>query len=249
MTRLIRSNLYQMIHTKAFWIMIIGFAGLIIGTPYINEVSSANTFLLGQASSSEVVCAMIPMFVAFLVGRGYHHRTCMYEVMSGNSPSRILFSKLLGIALPLAILFELLTIIGFGISCTMGYTDLGSLLVRESLFFVVFLRATTMGVLITTCMKSLGSIGIAYVRVLAESFIIMIYEATSGGDFHASAGTDMVTSSGSRILNCLCITAQPGIIASQPLDSTLFLQIFLGFFAELLIWLGLSYIIYKKKDY
>ena len=94
MIRLIRSNLYQMLHIKPFWISIIAFAAVIIGAPFLQEIRSGNDYILAQADSA-AIAVIIPIFTAYLAGHGYHQRTCMYEVMSGNSTGRILFSKLI----------------------------------------------------------------------------------------------------------------------------------------------------------
>ena len=89
---------------------------------------------LDEAGLSSIGAMLIALMASYITGRGYHHRTCMYEVMAGNRPLRIILSKLLSVALPIVLIVYLAHLIGLGIACTMS---IGLPLIKQANIFSV----------------------------------------------------------------------------------------------------------------
>jgi hypothetical protein len=128
-------------------------------------------------SMLSVGAMLISLMAAYIAGRGYHHRTCMYEVMAGNSSMRIILSKLLSIALPIALIVYAAHLVGLGIACTMSTQGIFEVMKQEPLFLLSLLRYTLFGVLLTMCVKSMLGPVLVYVRLMLETIGLIIASA------------------------------------------------------------------------
>lgn len=252
MGKLIKAELYRTKRVNGFWVFvlfIVLYAAVFPFTPAYNA-DSAKTFFTASMSMTAIGAMLIALMSSYIVGRGYHHRTSMYEVMSGNSPLRIILSKLLSVALPVALIVYLAHLAGLGIACTMSTDSIEDVLQREPLFFLTLLRYTSFGVLITICVKSLLGTGLTYVRLLLESIGMIIASAITGTDLMEDTfSADLVVSNTtSKILNTSFLSQQ-GVLLASPMSSSVVWQSIIGFTLELLLWGGIAYLIYAKKDY
>lgn len=252
MGKLIKAELYRTKRVNGFWVFvlfIVLYMAVFPFTPAYN-VDSAKSFFAASMSMTAIGAMLIALMSSYIVGRGYHHRTSMYEVMSGNSPLRIILSKLLSVALPVALIVYLAHLAGLGIACTMSTDSIGDVLQREPLFFLTMLRYTSFGVLITICVKSLLGTGLTYVRLLLESIGMIIASAITGTDLMEDTfSADLVVSNTtSKILNTSFLSQQ-GVLLTSPMSSSVVWQSIVGFTLELLLWGGIAYLIYAKKDY
>lgn len=174
----------------------------------------------------------------------------MYEVMAGNHPLRIILSKLFSIAFPISLLIYAAHWAGLGIACTMSTDGIEDVLAREPLFLLTLLRYTSFGVLLTMCVKSLLGTGLTYVRLLIESIGLMIISAISGTDLtEGTFNADLVVANTtSKIVNTAFLTQQ-GVLLTSPMSSSVVLQSVIGFVIELLLWGGIAWFLYSRKDY
>ena len=155
MGKLVKAELFRMKRVNSFWIFSLLLWLIALAIPFINHADSViSYFNMGMVSGGAVMFLMIAIMAAFFTGRGYYHRTSMYEVMAGISPIRIIVSKILSIALPVALIIYLPHLIGLGVACCMNSEGLGDVLKREPLFLLVCLRVSIFGVLLTVIVKS-----------------------------------------------------------------------------------------------
>ena len=249
MGKLVKAEIFRMKRINSFWIFSLLLWLTALAIPFINHADSAITYFNGSlVSDGAVMFMMIALSAAFFTGRGYYHRTSMYEVMAGNSPIRIILSKILSIALPITLIIFIPHLIGLGVACGMNSDGIGDILKREPLFFLVCLRVSTFGVLLTMIVKSMGGTALVYVRLLIETFGLMIASSITGNDLMEGGADLVVSSSAGTILNNVCLSQQ-GLQLTAPLTGSVVLQIVLGFVGEVLLWGVISYIIYSKKDY
>lgn len=252
MGKLIKAELYRTSKVNGFWVLSFFIVLFMATVPYISseKADSAETFFAGSLSNISVGSMLIALMASYIVGRGYHHRTCMYEVMAGNSPLRIILSKLLSIALPIALLVFVAHLIGLGIACTMSTKGIEDVLEREPLFFLVLLRYTTFGVLLTMCVKSLLGTGLTYFRLVLESIAMIVASAATGTDLMEDAlNADLVVGNTTSTILNTAFLSQQGVLLSSPMSSSVVLQVVVGFVLELLLWGGITYLVYSKRDY
>ena len=250
MGKLIKAELYRTKRITGFWICVFFVFVAMIGLPFVNqyEVNSAETFYLNTMSAIAVLGMLISLMSAYITGRGYYHRTCMYEVMAGNSSLRIILSKCISIALPVTLVVYIPHLIGLAIACGINSEGISDILEREPFLLLTILRMSCFGVLITMCVRSMLGPVLVYVRIVLESIGLIIASAITGNDL-MEGGADLVTSSSAgTILNTACLSQQ-GTLLSGPVDSSVVLQVLIGFVIEVLLWGVISYIIYEKKDY
>ena len=251
MGKLIKAELYRNRKVNGFWIFTVCMALMMIAVPFTtgDKVDSASAFFRQSMSGITVSLMLASLMAAYITGRGYYHRTSMYEVMAGNSPLRIILSKIISIAFPTALIVFLSHLIGVAIAATMNSDGLGDILVKEPLFFLALFRATIFGVLLTMIVKSMVGTALVYVRSIVETIGIMIASAITGKDLMFDDGTDLaVAGDGGVILNTLCLSQQ-GTVLMQPIGGTMIAEVVLGFVGEVLLWGIISYIIYSRKDY
>ena len=251
MGKLIKAELYRNRKVNGFWIFTICMALMMIAVPFTTgeKVDSAVSFFQLSMSGITVFMMMASLMASYITGRGYYHRTSMYEVMAGNSPLRIILSKIFSIAVPTALIVFLSHMIGVAIAATMNSEGLGDILVKEPLFFLTLLRATIFGVLLTMIVKSMVGTALVYVRSIVETIGLMIASAITGKELMYDEGTDLaVIGNGGEILNTICISQQ-GTVLMQPIGGTMIAEVLLGFLGEVLLWGIISYIIYSRKDY
>ena len=252
MGKLIKAELYRTKRVNGFWVFTLFIVLYIAAVPFTAayKVDSAETFFTATMSMTAIGAMLIALMSSYIVGRGYHHRTSMYEVMAGNSPLRIILSKLLSVALPVALIVYLAHLAGLGIACTMSTAGIGDVLQREPLFFLTLLRYTSFGVLITICVKSLLGTLLTYVRILLESIGMMIASAFTGMDLMEDTfGADLVVSNANSTILNICFLSKQGVLLTTPISSSVVWQSIGGFVLELLLWGSIAYIIYSKKDY
>jgi len=252
MGKLIKAELYRTKRVTGFWIFalfIVLYMSVIPFTPTHN-VDSAETFFIASMSMISIGSMLIALMASYITGRGYHHRTCMYEVMAGNRPLRIILSKLLSVALPIVLIVYLAHLIGLGIACTMSTRGIGDVLAREPLFFLTLLRYTSFGVLITVCVKSMLGTGLTYIRLLLETIGMMIASAITGTDLMEDTfSADLVVSNTTNtVLNMTCLSQQ-GVLLTSPMGADVVWKSIGGFALELLLWGGIAYFIYSRRDY
>ena len=252
MGKLIKAELYRTKKVNGFWVFALFIFLFMAAVPFVasEKADSAETFFAGSMSMLAIDAMLIALMASYIVGRGYHHRTCMYEVMAGNSPMRIILSKLLSIALPIALIVYVAHLIGLGIACTMSSEGLSDVLVREPLFFLTLLRYTFFGVLLTMCVKSLLGTGLTYVRLLVESIAMIVISATTGMNLDENTfNADLVVSNTTSTVVNTAFLSQQGVLLTTPMSSSVVWQSVGGFVLELLLWGGIAYFIYAKKDY
>ena len=250
MGKLIKAELFRTKRINGFWVCVFFTFLYMIAVPYVTEmeVNSAEKFFTSAMSGMAVMGMLVSMMAAYITGRGYYHRTCMYEVMAGNSSLRIIVSKCLSISLPVTMVVYIPHLIGLSIACVMGGEGITDVLAKEPLFLLTLFRMSCFGTLITMCTRSMLGPVLVYVRVMLESIAMIIASATMGRDL-MEGGADLVTmDSAGKILNTACLSQQ-GVLLSGSMESSMVLQIIIGFVIELLLWGVISYIIYEKKDY
>ena len=95
MGKLIKAEFYRNRKVNGFWIFTVCMVLLMIVLPFTTgeKVDSAVAFFERSMSGITVSMMMASLMAAYITGRGYYHRTSMYEVMAGNSPVRIIFSS------------------------------------------------------------------------------------------------------------------------------------------------------------
>ena len=100
------------------------------------------------------------------------------------------------------------------------------------------------------CVKSLLGTGLTYVRLLIESIGLMIISSISGTDLTEGAfNADLVVANTtSKIVNTAFLTQQ-GVLLTSPMSSSVVLQSVIGFVIELLLWGGIAWFLYSRKDY
>ena len=252
MTKLIRAELYRTKRVNSFWIFTLFIVLYMSLIPFIDpyRTDSAESFFSASTSLLAIGSMLISLMASYIAGRGYHHRTCMYEVMAGNHPLRIILSKLFSIAFPISLLIYAAHWAGLGIACTMSTDGIEDVLAREPLFLLTLLRYTSFGVLLTMCVKSLLGTGLTYVRLLIESIGLMIISAISGTDLtEGTFNADLVVANTtSKIVNTAFLTQQ-GVLLTSPMSSSVVLQSVIGFVIELLLWGGIAWFLYSRKDY
>ncbi len=205
-------------------------------------MASMSTLLIGAI--------LMALMASYITGRGYHHRTCMYEVMTGNRPLRIILSKLLSVALPIALIAYLAHLVGLSIACTMNANGLEDVLKREPLLFLTLLRYTSFGVLLTMCVKSLLGTGLTYIRLVLETIGIMIASAITGTDLMEDTyRADLVVSNTTNTVLNVAFLSQQGVLLTSPMGADMVWKCLGGFALELLLWIGIAYFIYSRKDY
>jgi ABC-type transport system involved in multi-copper enzyme maturation permease subunit len=223
MGKLIKAELYRTKKVNGFWVFAFFIILYMAAVPFVTseKADSAETFFAGSLSNIAVGSLLIALMASYIVGRGYHHRTCMYEVMAGNSPMRIILSKLFSIALPIALIVYVAHLIGLGIACTMSTQGIGDVLAREPLFFLVLLRYTSFGVLLTMCVKSLLGTGLTYIRLLLESIGMIVASAITGTDLmEDSFGADVVVSNTTNTILNTAFLSQQGVLLARPMSSS-----------------------------
>ena len=252
MGKLIKAELYRTKKVNGFWVFALFIFLFMAAVPFVasEKADSAETFFAGSLSNIAIGSMLIALMASYIVGRGYHHRTCMYEVMAGNSPMRIILSKLLSIALPIALIVFVAHLIGLGIACTMSTKGIGDVLEREPLFFLVLLRYTIFGVLLTMCVKSLVGTGLTYFRLVLESIGMIVASAITGTDLMEDAlNADLVVGNTTSTILNTAFLSQQGVLLSSPMSSSVVWQVVTGFVLELLLWGGIACFIYSRKDY
>ncbi len=250
MGKLIRAELFRTKRINGFWVCVFFTFLYMIAVPYVTEmeVNSAEKFFTSAMSGMAVMGMLVSMMAAYITGRGYYHRTCMYELMAGNSSLRIIVSKCLSIALPVTLVVFIPHLIGLGVACMMGSEGISDIPAKELLFLLTIFRMSCFGTLITMCTRSMLGPVLVYVRLMLESIGLIIASAATGNDL-MEGGADLVTmNSTGTILNTACLSQQ-GVLLSGSMESSMVLQIIIGFVIELLLWGVISYIIYEKKDY
>ena len=121
MGKLVKAEIFRMKRINSFWIFSLFLWLTALAIPFINHADSAITYFNGSlVSDGAVMFMMIALSAAFFTGRGYYHRTSMYEVMAGNSPIRIILSKILSIALPITLIIFIPHLIGLGTAVFSG---------------------------------------------------------------------------------------------------------------------------------
>jgi len=251
MGKLIKAEFYRNKRINGFWIFTICMMLMMIAVPFTtgDKVDSADAFFRQSMSGITVFMMMASLMASYITGRGYYHRTSMYEVMAGNSPVRIIFSKIVSIAFPTALIVFLSHMIGVAIAAAMNSDGLGDIMAREPLFFLSIFRATIFGVLLTMIVKSMVGTALVYVRSIVETIGLMIASAVTGKELMFDEGTDLVVGGdSSAIINTICLSQQ-GTVLMQPMGGTMITEVVLGFLGEVLLWGVISYIIYSKKDY
>ena len=249
MGKLIRADLFRARKINGFWIFTFFISLYMMVLPFVTvKADSAMTFFQGTLEGMAVAAMLIAMMPAYIMGRGYYHRTCMYEVMAGNSPFRIIFSKLISIALLISLIVCVSHLVGLGIASAMNSEGIVDVLAKEPMFLLTVLRFSVFGVLITMCVKSLLGPVLVYVRIMVESIAMIIASAATGTDLMEGGADLVVSNTTNKILNMTCFSQQ-GVLLSGEMNSSMVLQCVIGFAIEVLIWLVISYIIYKKKDY
>lgn len=251
MGKLIKAELYRTKKVNGFWVFTFFIALYMTAAPFVSapNVESAETFFVSSMSMLSVGAMLISLMAAYIAGRGYHHRTCMYEVMAGNGSMRIILSKLLSIALPIALIVYAAHLVGLGIACTMSTQGISEVLKQEPLFLLSLLRYTLFGVLLTMCVKSMLGPVLVYVRLLLETIGLLIASAVTSQDlmdetFNAASSDSFL----STILNVTCLSKQ-GVILTSPMSPDVVWQSLGGFAIELLLWGGIAYLVYSRKDY
>ncbi len=250
MGKLIKAELFRTKRITGFWVCVFFITLTMIVVPFVNETSanSAASFSRGTFGIFAILGMLVSLMAAYITGRGYHHRTCMYEVMAGNSSFRIILSKCLSIAVPIALVVYVPHLIGLGIACGISSEGIEDVLLREPLLFLTILRMTCFGTLLTLCVRNMAGPVLVYVRMLLESIGMIVASAITGQDL-MEGGADLVTANTTNtVMNTVCLSQQ-GVLLAQPVDSSLVLKVVIGFVVEVLLWFVISYMIYEKKDY
>jgi len=248
MTRLVKSDLYKFKRLNIFWIGVIFIVLLFAVVPFTNHADSSESFFLQKMDTTSAAIMMLPMFSCFLVGRGYHQRTAMYEVMAGNSHVRIMISKLLSVALTVTLIAFLSGLGGLAVATGMDSTGIREVLQKEALFFLVLLRAVSASVLLTLCVRHIGSIGLIYMRGILEMIIMLIASAVTENDYLMDSA-DMVTITIEKSPFLDLLLMQQPMLLLRPLTGYEVREIILGLVIETLIWIILYFMIVKKRDY
>ena len=250
MGKLMKAELFRTKRITGFWVCVFFITLMMSVVPFINDTKahSAQSFSMGTFEIFAILGMMVALMAAYITGRGFHHRTCMYEVMAGNSSLRIILSKCFSIALPISLVVYLPHLVGLAVACGINSEGISEVLSREPLFFLTILRMTCFGTLLTLCVRSMAGPVLVYVRLVLESLGMIVVSAITGQDL-MEGGADLVTANTTNtIMNTVCLSQQ-GVLLAQPVDSSLVLKVVIGFAVEVLLWFVISYMIYEKKDY
>lgn len=251
MGKLIRAEFYRTKKLNGFWICVLISFLMMILVPFVNNSNAehtASTFFLNTMSEVTILGMMISLMAAYITGRGYHHRTCMYEVMAGNSPSRIIVSKCLSIALPFALVVYVPHLIGLGIACGINSGGISDVLPREPFFLLTLIRLTCFGTLITMCVRSMLGPGLVYVRLLLESIAMIVISAVTGTDIMDGGADLLVGNTTSSIVN-IAFLGEQGVVLAEPFGEKLVMQSVTGCVVEIALWTAVAMLVYRKKDY
>ncbi len=245
---MIKAELYRIPKLNLFWIFILLIGFFTIATPFINRAGSVEEHFYLSMDGFETMVIMMPMVAAYLTARGYHHRTSMHEVLSGNSPLRIILSKIIAIALPLTLINTVFLFTGAIIAHFTTSTGFGDIPVRILLSSLIIFRAMIFGVLLTMCIKNMAGIALVYARSIVEMIIVLIITAIKGQDMFVSDGSLLLTGRGFRPEAVFLLMQAPSNLIGE-INGMMILHILAGILFEALLWGGLSYMIYKKCDY
>ena len=243
MNKLIRGEIYRTKRINIIWVILIMIGGLAMASPFLNEAKTAREFFTNYVSSGSVFIIFLPMLTAFIAGRAYMQRTAMYEIMAGYSPEKILVSKCIAIALPVTFIFWAFGFAGMGIAAGMDSTGFSDAIPKMFLVFLIFLRASLFGVMVTACIRSMGSIAVVYGRGMIEMIILIIYSSVSA---EGSMEEDFIASD--NILINHLLSEQPSIL-SKPVSTSGVLQSVLGLVIEVCFWAVIYWFVNKKCDY
>ena len=132
MGKLIRAELFRTRKINGFWVFTFFISLYMMVLPFVTvKADSAMTFFQGTLEGMAVAAMLIAMMPAYIMGRGYYHRTCMYEVMAGNSPFRIIFSKLISIALLISLIVFVSHLVGLGIASAMNSEGIVDVIAKD----------------------------------------------------------------------------------------------------------------------
>ncbi len=260
MNRLIRAELYRFRHTgHYFWYVIFGMV-IAAAIPFLSCIDLLDKdlgVLLGRSidgveiggemaadASILLLLMVLPPIVAVFSGQLYNRgKIGYYEIMAGNSPSRIILSKVLTDGLIYSVLTSIAVLtfyiyIGFanglgGIECAAG---------RVILEIVLISQTCIVSVMIMMAARKPGAAGVlAYIRfILFDSMVIPFLMWLAG-----KMGLPKVA----MFFGYRAMMNKMGLVLHGTIDTTIVFQTVFGFIGEFVLWYVIIYSGMKKKKY
>ena len=242
MNRLIKSELKKDLQLTYYWGFILGIVLMQILLCFSDDMNSIN-FVQSQLGEFFIILPM--MMTAFIAGRGFSQRTNMYDIMMGNRPLKIIVSKLLSIGFITACIISFISLSFFFVISLVNSTGFNDAFIKEMMFILLIYKAAFAGVLLALCFRSLASIAIVYLRVMLESIILVVYGSIKG---NLSDIMDSLRGT-PRIFDLLFYSNQISMISEGSPSADSLINILSGFAIMLLVWGGITYLLYKHKDF
>ena len=247
MNRLIRAEWYRFSHSNHFmiWLAVVSLIFVLMMSTAVTDVSSVN---LGDVISGfGDVCTFMMMLVATysaaVVGIGYMRKTAYYEVMAGNRISHILFSKMIAIAIPVAICSFIGTIIiPMMVYMQNGLGEATQVVERFLLFFVIVLHICICSVWMVTAMRHIAATVAVYLRFAVLELILMLI-------LNFIAEGMVSVPEWMKGLSHYMVQIQMYDIFKEELTIELVVAVFISLLLESTFWYIVSYFGMKKKLY
>ena len=233
MNKLIKAEGFRLREQIAFLLICSVICGLI---PVITSINAWDADLGTQVGGSGItimsIMMLFPPIFASITGNLYDHgKLGFYEIMAGNKPFAIVFSKLATDG----VLFLVLTVIA---ACAYyvyaGFRNgLGSFdhpLIRLFLVILVLAHIAFCSVLISLCIRQVRSGAVAcfmrfwIVDILFFPFLMWLF------------GTVLDLKQLALHFSYMSLTNQLMILVSEPVDTMIALHVLLGFAIEFALW-------------
>lgn len=247
MNRLVRAEVYRVLHSNHFVIWLIAVC-LIFVVMMCSTSDSIFSMNLGDVINDFGDCCsfmmlLISVFVAVVVGLGYMRKVAYYEVMAGNKISHILLSKMIADAIPIAVCgFVGAIIIPIVLSIKNGIGTATHVLERFSLLFVVLLHICVCSVWMVTAIRHIAASVIVYLRFSMIEIVLMLILTLLADEM--SVVPDWMKS-----VQHYMVMIQLNDIFQAELTAKLVFAIFVSFLVEATFWYIVSYVGMKKKLY
>ncbi len=247
MNRLVRAELYRVLHSNRFviWLVIVCLIFVMMMGVAMEDLFSLN---LGEAMESFVnviafMQMLVALFPAVVIGIGYMRKTAYYEVMAGNQVSHILFSKMIADAIPVAICIFIATlIIPIILSVENGIGDVTKLVERAALYMVMLLHICVCSVWMMTAIRHISGAILVYIRFAAFDLIVLTIL------WFVVDGMSTVPNWYEGVRNCFIMNQMSHIFLGE-ITSEFVSAVFVSLLLESAFWYITSYIGMKKKLY
>ena len=260
MNRLVRAELYRFRHTgRYFWYVVIG-TFIVAAIPFLSCIDLLDQdlgTLLGRnidgvdvggqmAADASILLAlmMLPPIIAVFSGQLYNKgKLGYYEIMTGNSPSRIIFSKVFtdGLIYTALVSIALLTFyiyIGFA----NGLGGIENAAGKAILEVILIAQMSIVSVMIMMAARKPGFAGLlAYFRfIIFDSMVI---------PFLIWAAGKMELPKLAQFFGYRSMMNKMQLILHGSIDTNIVLQTVFGFIGEFILWYVIIYCGMKKKKF